>query len=131
MKTRITYTVLTLMLTVVINSCGTAKDDPMTIFEQFIKAQNQHDLTALDNLLAASPDFIWITKGQIIWGKESALKRFETLYKGTWSLKPDESNLKIITLDKNSRHICVPITFLIGESGQEPKQINFLMNMIL
>lgn len=103
----------------------------MTTFEQFIKAQNQHDLTALDNLLVDSSDFIWITKGQTIWGKKSALKRFETLYKGTWSLEPDKSNLKIITLDQNSRQIYVPITFLIGESGQEPKQIKFLMNMIL
>jgi len=103
----------------------------MTIVEQFIEAQNQHDLTALDKLFDDSPDFIWVTKGQTIWGKASALKKFEYLYKGTWSLEPDNSKLKIITLDKSSRHIYVPITFLIGDPGQEPKQIKFLMNMIL
>jgi hypothetical protein len=39
--------------------------------------------------------------------------------------------LKIIMLDESSRHIYVPITFTVGESGQESKQIKFLMNMIL
>ena len=60
---------MTCLLTVIINSKGAIKDDPITLFEQFIKAQNQHDLTALNNLLVDSPDFIWITKGQTIWGK--------------------------------------------------------------
>jgi hypothetical protein len=131
MKIRAIYAVMTILFSIVINSNGTTKDDPMTAFEQFIQAQNQHDLTALNNLLDDSPDFLWITKGQTIWGKESSLKRFESLFKGTWTLEPDRSNLKIITLDKNSRHIYVPITFSIGEPGQEPKQIKFLMNMIL
>ena len=130
MKTRIML-LMTILLTVFIDSKGAIKDDPITLFEQFIKAQNQHNLTALNNLLVDSPDFIWITKGQTIWGKESALKKFENLYKGTWNLEPDKSNLKIIILDKKTRHIYVPITFTIGELGQEPKQIKFLMNMII
>ncbi|HVZ57841.1 MAG TPA: nuclear transport factor 2 family protein [Chitinophagaceae bacterium] len=82
MKTRLIYSVLTFLLTVFLNSYGAIKGDPITTFEQFFKAQNQHDLAALDNLLIDSPDFIWITKGQTVWGKNSALKRFETLYKG-------------------------------------------------
>ena len=130
MKTRIIL-LMTVLLTMVINSKGAIKDDPTTLFEQFIKAQNQHDLTALNNLLVDSPDFIWITKGQTIWGKEAALKKFENLYKGTWNLEPDKSNFKIIILDKKTRHMYVPITFTIGELGQEPKQIKFLMNMII
>jgi hypothetical protein len=130
MKKRILL-LMTVLLTVVINSKGTIKDDPITLFEQFIKAQNQHDLTALNNLLVDSPDFIWITKGQTIWGKESALKRFENLYKGTWNLEPDKSNFKIIILNKKTRHIYVPITFTIGDPGKEPKQIRFFMNMII
>ena len=130
MKTRIML-LITVLLTVVINSKGTTKDDPITLFEEFIKAQNQHDLTALNNLLVDSPDFIWITQGQTIWGKESALKRFENLYKGTWNLEPDKSNFKIILLDKKTSHIYVPITFTIGALGKEPKQIKFLMNMII
>jgi hypothetical protein len=131
MKIRTIYSVVTIVLAMVINSNGTTKDDPMAAFEQFIKAQNQHDLTTLNNLLDDSPDFLWITKGQTIWGKEASLKRFESLYKGTWTLEPDRSNLKIITLDKHSRHIYVPITFSIGEPGQEPKHVKFFMNMIL
>jgi hypothetical protein len=131
MKTNIILTITTILLSFVINSCSDMKDDPMSTFDQFIRAQNEHDLVALNNLLIDSPDFLWITKGQTVWGKDQALKRFENLYKGTWKLEPDKSNLKILVLAKNSRHIYVPITFLIGEAGQEPKQSKFLMNLIL
>lgn len=124
-------TVTIILLVIGINTHGIAKGDPMTAFEQFIKAQNDHNLVALKNLIVDSPDFLWITKGQTVWGSDQALKRFENLYKGTWKLDPDKSNLKILTLDKNSRQIYVPITFSIGEPGQEPKQLKFFMNMIM
>ena len=118
-------------MTISIHSKATIKNDPRNTFDQFIKAQNQHDLVLLSNLLVDSKDFLWITKGVAIWGKDEALKRFENLYKGTWTLNPDLESLKIITLDKNTRQIFVPITFSIGEKGQEPKQIKFLMNIVL
>lgn len=125
------FTVTTILLVIGTNTYGTSREDPMTTFEQFIKAQNEHDLVALKNLLVDSPDFLWITKGQTVWGSDQALKKFENLYKGTWKLDPDKSNLKILTLEDNIRQIYVPITFSIGDPGQEPKQIKFLMNMIM
>ncbi|MEO6611604.1 MAG: hypothetical protein ABIT05_05350 [Chitinophagaceae bacterium] len=131
MKARIIATAMVVILTISIQSKAKEKNDPRGTFNEFIKAQNQHDLVLLSNLLLDSQDFLWITKGLTIWGKDEAIKRFENLYKGTWTLDPDLASLKIITLGKNSRQIFVPITFSIGEKGQESKQIKFLMNMIL
>ena len=109
----------------------TNKNDPKQTLEAFIKAQNQHDLAAVKNLLFDSPNFLWITKGVAIWGREAALSRFEALYKGTWTLQPDYEKLKMTELDRKTIQIFVPITFSIGDAGQNAKNINFLMNMVL
>jgi hypothetical protein len=71
------------------------EEDLKATFDQFIAAQNAHDLPALRDLLLDSPNFLWITRGSPIWGREAALKRFESLYQGTWKLSPEMAKLKI------------------------------------
>ncbi len=106
-------------------------NDKKIFFETFVKAQNDHDLQAVGELLSDSPDFLWITKGNAIWGKEAALKKFEALYKGTWQLEPVPAEFKVKLLSAKSWQIFVPIIFNIGEPGQEAKKTRFLMNMVL
>ena len=61
------------------------------MFESFVQVQNAHDPKALETLLADSPQFLWITRGTAIWGREAALQRFTKLYEGTWRLDPRSS----------------------------------------
>ena len=132
MKTGFLLAILFLATLIVTDGFSQAnKNDPKQTLEAFIKAQNQHDLSAVKNLLFDSPNFLWITKGVAIWGREAALSRFEVLYKGTWMLQPDYEKLKMTELDKKTIQIFVPITFSIGDAGQNAKNINFLMNMVL
>src|SRR3954454_15914696 len=71
------------------------EDDVRASFERFVAAQNAHDIKAVEMLLLASPDFLWITRGTPVWGHDAALKRFAALYEGTWRLEPDSSGLKL------------------------------------
>lgn len=90
-------------------------------FDRFVTAQNSHDVKAVESLLRASPDFLWITRGTPVWGQDAALKRFSALYEGTWRLDPDVSGLKIMMLADSVAQIYVPITFSIGAKGQSNK----------
>ena len=67
---------------------GSAGGRRARVFDQFVKAQNSHDVAAVRELLLDSPNFLWVTRGAPIWGRDAALKRFETLYQGTWKLRP-------------------------------------------
>jgi hypothetical protein len=78
-----------------------------------------------------SPDFLWITRGTAIWGREPALKRFEALYQGTWRLEPVMADLKIVSLGEGAAQIYMPIVFTIGAPGQPAQQTRFLMNQVL
>jgi ketosteroid isomerase-like protein len=107
------------------------EDEVKTQFSKFVAAQNAHDLKAVGNMLLDSPQFLWITRGAPIWGREAALKRFEALYQGTWSLDPKTDELKVFEVQPGVAQLYVPITFMIAPAGQTAQPMRFLMNQIL
>jgi hypothetical protein len=107
------------------------EDDVRLVFDQFVKAQNAHDVIAVRELLLDSPNFLWVTRGAPIWGRDAALKRFETLYQGTWKLSPDTANLKAVLVSDTTAQLYVPITFNVGALGQPAPDAPFLMNQTL
>ena len=110
---------------------ASTEDDIKTVFDTFVAAQNAHDLKAVSNTLHDSPNLLWITRGTAIWGREAALKRFETLYQGTWKLEPEAGALKVVALGLDTAQVFVPIVFTIGAAGQPAQPTRFLMNQIL
>jgi ketosteroid isomerase-like protein len=100
-------------------------------FDRFVAAQNAHDVKAVEGLLLDSADFLWITRGTPIWGREAALKRFKALYEGTWQLAPEAGALKIVMLGEGAAQVLVPISFSIGAPGHAPQTTRFLMNQVL
>ena len=110
---------------------ATPQDGIRAIFERFVAAQNEHDLAKLKPLLLASPDFLWITRGTPIWGRDAALKRFAALYQGTWHLEPDAASLKILRIGQDTAQLFVPISFTIGAPGKPAQTTRFLMTQVL
>jgi hypothetical protein len=86
-------------LSVLIRPLAAAPEDEVrATFDSFVAAQNRHDGKAVEGLLLASPNFLWITRGTSVWGVDAAMKRFATLYQGTWRLDPEADSLKVIML---------------------------------
>ena len=122
---------LSLLLLALAGSARAATDDDVkAMFTKFVAAQNAHDIKAVGDLLQDSPHFLWVTRGAPIWGRDAALKRFEAIYQGTWSLDAKLEDLRIIELQPNVSEIYVPITFMIGAAGQTPQPTRFLMNIV-
>jgi uncharacterized protein (TIGR02246 family) len=128
---RIVSVVFVLSILVPHSLLAAPEDEVKAVFERFVVAQNAHDLKAVGELLLDAPHFLWITRGTPIWGREAALKRFETLYQGTWRLEPDTASLRVMMVGDNTAHVYVPIVFTIGAAGQEAQTTRFLMNQIL
>jgi ketosteroid isomerase-like protein len=129
---RMIGSVTLLFISLVIKPVSAAPDDDVrATFDRFVAAQNEHDIKAVESLLLASPNFLWITRGTPIWGHDAALKRFGALYDGTWRLDPEPSGLKIAMIGDRVAQIYVPIIFTIGAAGQPAQQTRFLMNQVL
>jgi ketosteroid isomerase-like protein len=107
------------------------KEEILVLLERFVAAQNAHDSAAVKSMLADSAEFLWITRGTPIWGRDAAIKRFEALYQGTWKLEPAMGELKVMDLANGAAQLFVPITFTIGPAGQPPQTTRFLMNQTL
>jgi uncharacterized protein (TIGR02246 family) len=130
MKAIVSVLALTTLLCVRPAFAG-VEDDVKATFEAFVAAQNAHDPAAVRELLVDSPDFLWVTRGAAIWGRDAALKRFEKLYQGTWKLSPDMSALKVIVLGEKTAQLFVPTVFNIGPAGQPAPDAPFLVNQTL
>ena len=102
-------------------------DDVRAVFAQFVTAQNSHNLSDVRDVLLDSPGFLWVTRGMPVWGRDAALKRFNTLYEGTWKLSPDSANLKVELVSETTAQLYVPIMFNIGAPGQPAPDTSFLM----
>ena len=97
-RSRFAFLVLFLLLATAGVVRAGSEDEVKALFARFVAAQNAHDLKEVGALLQDSAQFLWITRGAPIWGHEAALKRFEALYQGTWSLDPKMDELKVIEL---------------------------------
>ena len=120
-----------LLLAVAVSRAAANENEVRVVFDRFVAAQNAHDLAAVGDLLLDSPKFLWITRGAAIWGREAALTRFDTLYKGTWRLEPDDAELRVTLLGGNVAQLYVPILFTIGGPGASAQPARFLMNQTL
>ncbi len=106
-------------------------DDIRATFGRFVAAQNAHDPAAVRALLADSPNFLWITRGNVIWGRDAAIKRFEANYAGTWKLAPKMSDLTVIVLNDGAAQLFVPVLFTTGPAGQPVQQSWSFINQTL
>jgi ketosteroid isomerase-like protein len=106
-------------------------DEVRATFEKFVEAQNAHNAKTVESLLSDSPTFLWITRGNVVWGRADAVKRFETLYQGTWHLEPEFKDFKVVLDQPKVAQIFVPIVFSIGPAGQAAQESRFLMNQTM
>jgi ketosteroid isomerase-like protein len=123
--------VLVLMSLTIKPVLAAPEDEVRATFDRFVAAQNARDLKEVESLLLTSPNFLWITRGTPVWGADAALKRFASLYEGTWRLEPDASGLKIVMIGDAAAQIYVPIVFTIGPAGQQAQPVKFLFNQVL
>lgn len=110
---------------------ATSEEELRSVFDKFVVAQNAHDVKAVEALLLDSPQFLWITRGTPIWGRTDALKRFESLYAGTWHLEADTEAFRVVLMQPSAAQIFVPINFSVGAPGQAAQSSLFLMNQVL
>jgi uncharacterized protein (TIGR02246 family) len=130
-QSKFAFLVLSLLLATTGAVRAGSEDEVKAVFARFVAAQNAHDLKQVGALLQDSAQFLWITRGAPVWGHDAAMKRFESLYQGTWSLDPKIDELKVIELQPGVAQLYVPIVFMIAPSGQTAQPARFLMNQLL
>ena len=106
-------------------------DEVRAAFDRFVQVQNAHDAKALEALLADSQQFLWITRGTAVWGREAALQRFAKLYEGTWRLEPDPTSVRVTPISDSAAQLHAVVQYTIGAPDQPPQVSRFFLNQVL
>ena len=110
---------------------ASADDEVRATFDRFVQVQNAHDTKALETLLADSPQFLWITRGTVVWGRDAALQRFAKLHEGTWRLDPEPTSVRVVPITGDVAQLHATVQFTIGAPGQPAQVTRFLLNQVL
>lgn len=110
---------------------ASTEDEVRAAFDRFVQVQNAHDAKALEALLADSTQFLWITRGTVVWGRNAALQQFAKNYEGTWRLDPEPASVRVVPLSNDTAELHAVVQFTIGAPGQPPQVTRFFINQVL
>lgn len=106
---------------------GRVVSEVTAVFRRFMAAQNGHDITTVGEIILDSSDFLWVTEGTPIWGREAALLRFKEKYRGTWVLDPQYEEIRVFSVSDNVARLFVPAVFKIAPPTQIAQPRSFLV----
>jgi uncharacterized protein (TIGR02246 family) len=100
------------------------------LYDAFVTAQNRRDIAAVRPLLSESPDFLWISDGRPVWGREAMLERMAG-FQGAevWRVEPEYDASRVIVLDADTAVFHLPLVLVIGTAAN-PARLPWLVEVV-
>lgn len=113
---------------------GPALADPQSevraLYDTFVAAQNAHDIDAVRATLSENPDFLWISDGRPVWGREAMLTRMAGFQKAeVWRVEPEYAASKVIVLDDDTAVFHIPLLLVLGTKA-DPARLKWLVEVL-
>lgn len=106
------------------------QQDIRDLYTAFVTAQNAHDIDAVRPLLSDRPDFLWISDGHPVWGREAMLKRMAGFQSAeVWRVEPEYGASQVILLDQDTAVFHLPLLLVLG-SKADPARLRWLVEVI-
>ena len=100
------------------------------LYAAFVTAQNRHDIDAVRPLLSDRPDFLWISDGRPVWGREAMLARMADFQKAeVWRVEPEYAASQVILLDEDTAVFHLPLLLVLGTKA-DPARLKWLVEVI-
>ncbi len=115
-------------------TASAARADPATevraVYGRFVAAQNAHDLAGVRSVLLDSPQFLWVSDGRSVWGREDTLARMAQFQKApVWRVEPDLGAAVAVPLSADTAYLHLPLTLVIGDEPM-PDRLRFLVSVL-
>jgi uncharacterized protein (TIGR02246 family) len=100
------------------------------LYKAFVTAQNRHDIDAVRQVLSDRPDFLWISDGRPVWGREAMLDRMAAFQNAeVWRVEPEYDASQVILLDDDTAVFHLPLLLVIGTKA-DPSELKWLVEVI-
>jgi ketosteroid isomerase-like protein len=106
------------------------RSDVLSLYDRFAAAQNARDLAAVKALLLDSPDFLWVSDGKSVWGRDALIERmgrFQTLE--VWRVEPLLQRARVVEVAPTAAYLHMPLDLHLG-SRAEPTVTRFLVSIL-
>jgi uncharacterized protein (TIGR02246 family) len=104
--------------------------DIRDLYASFAAAQNAHDIDAIRGFLSESPDFLWITDGKPLWGRDEMITRLASFQKSeVWRVEPEYTTARVVVLDTNTAVYHIPLVLVVG-SKADPARLKWLVEVL-
>jgi ketosteroid isomerase-like protein len=99
-------------------------------YDRFVAAQNARDLTRVRELLLDGPQFLWVSDGMSVWGREAMLERMASFQEAeVWRVEPDLARAVPVQVSDATGFLHLPLTLVIG-SQPSPDRLRFLVSIL-
>jgi ketosteroid isomerase-like protein len=110
-------------------AAGTA-EEVRAAYQRFVTAQNARDLAAVREVLADTPQFLWVSDGQSIWGREATLSRMASFQEAEiWRVEPGLQQSVTVPVSDDAGFLHLPLDLVIGAAGG-PDRLKFLVSVL-
>ncbi len=106
------------------------RQEVRALYETFVAAQNAHDIDAVRTVLSDSPDFLWISDGRPVWGREAMLTRMAGFQNAdVWRVEPEYDASRVIILDADTAVFHLPLVLVVGPEAS-PARLKWLVEVL-
>ena len=99
-------------------------------YDRFVAAQNARDLRRVRELLLDGPQFLWVSDGMSVWGREAMLERMASFQEAeVWRVEPDLARAEPVRVTDATAFLHLPLTLVIG-SQPSPDRLRFLVSIL-
>jgi ketosteroid isomerase-like protein len=117
------------MWTIMIARADT-RGDVLALYGRFADAQNARDLVRVKAVLLDSPDFLWVSDGKSVWGRDALVERmsrFQTLE--VWRVEPLLAQARIVEISADVAYLHMPLDLHLGTRAA-PTTTRFLVSIL-
>ena len=73
------------------------KEELSVLYQRFVAAQNDRDLGAVRETLWDAPEFLWVSDGRSVWGRDALVERMAQFQKAeVWRVEPDLARSTVV-----------------------------------
>lgn len=106
-------------------------EDVREVYRQFVTAQNMHDIEKVRSLLLDSPNFLWVSDGKSIWGRETAIERMGLFQQArVWHVDPALDRAVAVAVGDDTAFLHLPLELTIAFTAAEPERLRFLVSVL-
>ncbi len=128
---------VTLTLAVVFAAVGTAssdakgvEDDIRALYDRFVTAQNNRDLDAVRKVLSGREDFLWVSDGKPVWGREAMIARMASFQEAeVWQVEPEYVSARVVELSADTAYLHIPLVLILGRR-ESPARLKWLVEVL-